>query len=465
MHTRFSGRASPLAFDPEIERTARNNRVLHRAWLTSSSRGVNLNESSSSSSSSSHTHSIQASKMAAPQDQFPHGGYDDYDNNNNHEDYNDGYNEWDDYNNNEGYNEWNDGNYNDGPNGGNGGGYNNNNYQHVRGVDSHFRLTIMNNPSPIIPPQHQGQHFEICPQYLAIIPSFRGFASDEPYTHLQEFSAICSTIGSQGFTTDEVKLYLFQFSLKDKAKQWFTSLPSGSIRTWVEMQQIFLDEYYPMSKTSEARNAIKSFSQHVGEELHEAFTRFKEMLRICPHHDIPRWELVKIFYDGLIPKDRRFVYTSSGGTFLTHSEDYEWNFLERLSKGSKTQVSASRKVKLTAGVKSVGERVHNDRVESLERKLDMICKNMSGTSANVSQVYEGVVQKQEITDKTVGALAKQMGQLAEGVAIRDQGKLPSDTTVNPQHGSSSKNTRNVQINEVRTLRSGKVYKSGDDHPP
>ena len=35
MHTRFSGKSSPLTFDPEIEKTARLNRALHRTSLLS----------------------------------------------------------------------------------------------------------------------------------------------------------------------------------------------------------------------------------------------------------------------------------------------------------------------------------------------------------------------------------------------------------------------------------------------
>ncbi|KAD2008866.1 hypothetical protein E3N88_42037 [Mikania micrantha] len=65
----------------------------------------------------------------------------------------------------------------------------------VQGVDSHFRPTVTQNPSPIVPPLLRGRSFEIRPQYLAIIPNFRGTATEEPYVHLSEFGAICSTIG------------------------------------------------------------------------------------------------------------------------------------------------------------------------------------------------------------------------------------------------------------------------------
>ncbi|XP_022003275.1 uncharacterized protein LOC110900713 [Helianthus annuus] len=439
-------------------------------------------------------------------------------------------------------------------------------------VDTHFRSTIFRNPSPIVTPVLNGRVFEIRPQYLAILPTFRGVASDEPYTHLIDYAAICSTIGKQGFTPEEVKLRLFQFSLKDRAKQWFSTLPSDSIRTWDEMQRTFLEEYYPMSKTSEARNATKSFSQHVGETFHEAFKRFNEMLRMCPHHDIPKWDLIKNFYDGLVTEDQKVVFACSDGTFLTHDENYEWNFLETLSKGLKIQASADRSVK-PHQIKVVNDQPSNERFDALEKKIDMICQKLGKDVSLVSQVQElceicgdmghvafdcpmnfgsneevnqvhgernmnsntyhpglrnhpnfrygnpanqmnpnfqgssqqggqqqfqprqqnfqgqasssqgnannegstkldeilgilkGVVQEQEVQGKTVGSLTQQVGQLAEEVAIRRPGKLPSDTTINPQHqGSSSKSNKNAHVNEVCVLRNGKSYEHNVETP-
>ncbi|XP_022024152.1 uncharacterized protein LOC110924457 [Helianthus annuus] len=63
-------------------------------------------------------------------------------------------------------------------------------------------------------------------------------------------------------------------------------------------------------------------------------------------------------------------------------------------------------------------------------------------------------KENEIRDKSHEALAKQVGQLAEEVAQRrgSMGKLPSDTTMNPKHQSSSTdNVRNVHISAVSLL--------------
>jgi hypothetical protein len=47
-----------------------------------------------------------------------------------------------------------------------------------------------------------------------------------------------------------IKLKLFPFSLKDKAKTWLQNLRSGSIRASDEMQQQFLKKFFLSYKTN-----------------------------------------------------------------------------------------------------------------------------------------------------------------------------------------------------------------------
>ncbi|XP_021980238.1 uncharacterized protein LOC110876374 [Helianthus annuus] len=132
------------------------------------------------------------------------------------------------------------------------------------------------------------------------------------------------------------------------------------------MQQVFLEEYYTMDRTSEARDAIRAFQQHSGEEFHEAFTRFKELLRKCPHHEIQTWELIKAFYDGLLPDVVRDLIAISNGTFLTNTEAADWAYLERQSATSKRQAQSSRRAR-SSSAKSVDYEAE-ERVEKLRHQ-------------------------------------------------------------------------------------------------
>ncbi|KAI3808886.1 hypothetical protein L1987_24849 [Smallanthus sonchifolius] len=94
------------------------------------------------------------------------------------------------------------------------------NREAVRGIEAHFRPVITNNPSPVVIPQNnQGRTFEVRTNSLQSLPKYKGLATEEPYFHLEAYDSICNTIGGQGFSSDEVKLVLFQFSLEDKAKR------------------------------------------------------------------------------------------------------------------------------------------------------------------------------------------------------------------------------------------------------
>ena len=47
---------------------------------------------------------------------------------------------------------------------------------------------------------------------------FRGHLSKDPNAHISTFLGLCDTIKMNGVSHDVIKLRLFPFSLKDKAK-------------------------------------------------------------------------------------------------------------------------------------------------------------------------------------------------------------------------------------------------------
>jgi len=122
-----------------------------------------------------------------------------------------------------------------------------------------------------------------------MLPSFLWAHNEDPYKHLDEFLEICTTVKIQNFTDDALKLRLFPFSLKDRAKQWLNSLETNSIRSWNQMQQEFLKKYFSIGRTNQFRHAITSFSQTQGEEFNETWERFRNLIHKCPHHQIPKW--------------------------------------------------------------------------------------------------------------------------------------------------------------------------------
>ena len=56
-----------------------------------------------------------------------------------------------------------------------------------------------------------------------------------------------------------IKLKLFQFSLRDKDRNWFNNLMSGLIDTWGTLVETFLIKFFPPQLTSQFRAKIKQF--------------------------------------------------------------------------------------------------------------------------------------------------------------------------------------------------------------
>ena len=125
-----------------------------------------------------------------------------------------------------------------------------------------------------------------------MLPSFYGLTNEDPNKHLDEFLEICSTVKIQHFSDDGLRLKLFPFFLKDRAKYWLNLIDTVTISTWNQLQREFLKKYFPIRKTNKIRKAITSFFQSDGEMFHETWKRLKDLTRKCPHYAIPKWQFV-----------------------------------------------------------------------------------------------------------------------------------------------------------------------------
>ena len=89
---------------------------------------------------------------------------------------------------------------------------------HEKTLLEYFSPVVASTPSCIVLPQTNASHFELKPAILQLLPSFYGLEREDPYMHVKEFLEICSTFRFQNFNDESVKLRMFPFSLKDKAK-------------------------------------------------------------------------------------------------------------------------------------------------------------------------------------------------------------------------------------------------------
>ncbi|RVW70465.1 hypothetical protein CK203_058313 [Vitis vinifera] len=87
----------------------------------------------------------------------------------------------------------------------------------------------MSAPSCIVPLTEQ---LVIRPHIMPLLPTFHGMESENPYAHIKEFEDVCNTFQEGGASIDLMRLKLFPFTLKDKAKIWLNSLrPRTTLET------------------------------------------------------------------------------------------------------------------------------------------------------------------------------------------------------------------------------------------
>ncbi|XP_073122038.1 uncharacterized protein [Henckelia pumila] len=87
--------------------------------------------------------------------------------------------------------------------------------------------------------------FELKSGLIHLLPTFRGLAGEDPHKNLKEFHIVCTTMKPQGITEEQISLRAFPFSLAGKANDWLYYLPSGTITTWNDMKQQFLEKFFP----------------------------------------------------------------------------------------------------------------------------------------------------------------------------------------------------------------------------
>nr|GFA26797.1 reverse transcriptase domain-containing protein [Tanacetum cinerariifolium] len=78
----------------------------------------------------------------------------------------------------------------------------------------------------------------------------------------------------------------------------------------------FINEFFPPSKTTYLRNKITNFLQKSNETFNEAWERFKDLLRQCPHHGFSKLHQLDTFYNALNPNDQDALDSAAGGNFL-----------------------------------------------------------------------------------------------------------------------------------------------------
>ncbi|KAG8483013.1 hypothetical protein CXB51_021870 [Gossypium anomalum] len=108
------------------------------------------------------------------------------------------------------------------------------------------------------------------------------------------------------------------------------------------------------------------------ETLYDAWERYKDLRRRCPHHGLPLWLQVQTFYNGVNPSTRQMIDAAAGGTINNKTPEATYEFIKEMSLNNyQWQVMRTKQTK-TGGVYNV------DAVNMLSNQMEILNKKIDG---------------------------------------------------------------------------------------
>ncbi|XP_024019991.1 uncharacterized protein LOC112091203 [Morus notabilis] len=347
---------------------------------------------------------------------------------------------------------------------------NNNNNEQQRAIRDYFKPPIQEHYSGIRRQTINAKNLELKPSLISMVQQnqFGGLPNEDPNTHLSMFLEAADTVKINGVTEGTIKLKLFPFSLRDKARQWLMSLPTWSIGTWEEMTERFYNGLNGQSRTIVDSTAGGSL---MAKSIPEAYNLLKEMstnsYQWSSERSIPK-KTAGIHEVGLlISLSAQVSALSNQIVALTNKEE---SFSREAVAGASTLFAQDEYTQ--EQVQFVNNRNFNYRPNQLPNRYHPGLRNHENFSyannRNVLQPLLGfnqqVVEKKPFVEDllstfivetrgrfnkdearldniethcnnmnaTMKSLEVQIGQLANAVKGQSSGKFPSDTEPNPK---------------------------------
>ncbi|GJV12497.1 reverse transcriptase domain-containing protein [Tanacetum coccineum] len=244
----------------------------------------------------------------------------------------------------------------------------------------------------IVIPEITANNFEIKHGLLNLVQNKQFFGNDkeDPHAHIRYFNKITSTMKIPNVPNTSVKLMLFPFSLEGAARIWLEKEPPRSIETWDDLVTKFINKFFPPSKTTNLRNEITRFQQKFDETFCEAWDRFNDLLRGCPHHGFSELHQLDTFYNALNSIDQDSLNSAAGGNFL---DKMPRECLKIIESKSKVRQSRNKAVVAKMSTSSSTPAISSDVAElkDMVRALILDRKNQTPASAPVKAVEQSCV--------------------------------------------------------------------------
>nr|GEY86198.1 reverse transcriptase domain-containing protein [Tanacetum cinerariifolium] len=215
--------------------------------------------------------------------------------------------------------------------------------------------------------------------------------------------------------------------------------PPHSITTWDDLVSKFINEFFPPSRTTNLCNEISKFQQKFYESFHEAWERYKDLLRACPHQGFTKLHQLDTFYNALNPADQDSLNAAAGGNLLEKSPQDALTIIENKSK------SISKPVLGVKDASQILAPLPGKPIASLVNACNI------NSSSEIAKLTHAVNQQTSAVTTAMTAMLKQLQAnppLAQVKVVKEicvtcggSGYLLGNTVANPKGELKAINTR------------------------
>nr|GEV38764.1 reverse transcriptase domain-containing protein [Tanacetum cinerariifolium] len=193
-------------------------------------------------------------------------------------------------------------------------------------------------------------------------------------------------------------------------------------------------------QTINLRNEISNFQQRFDKSFHEAWDRYKDLLRACPHHGFTEFHQLDTFYNALNPVDQDSFNSVVGGNLLERRTQNVLTIIENKSKQTSAVTTAMttilKQFQATpppASVKAIKEiYVTCGGAHSYYQ-----CLATGALSRNLGIIFKDTFQQSQLTTIRVIPVIVLRNMMANffqmnTASTSGSGSLPSNTIANPK---------------------------------
>nr|GEU42217.1 reverse transcriptase domain-containing protein [Tanacetum cinerariifolium] len=305
----------------------------------------------------------------------------------------------------------------------------------------------------IVIPEIAANNFELKHGLINLVQNkqFFGHDKEDPHAHIRYFNKITSTMRVPNIPSSSIKLMLFPFYLEGAAQIWLEKEPPRSILTWDDLVTKFINQFFPPSKTTNLRNEITRFQQRFDKLFYEAWDRFNDLLRACPHHGFFELHQLDTFYNALKVNDQDSLNSAVGGNFMDKMPSECLKIIESKSKVHQSRAKAvGAKVSTSSSTPAISSEVFE--LKDMVRALLLDKKNQSSVPA--PSLTPAPVKAVDPNCVTCGGAHSYQNWL---------GTLPSNTITNPKEDLKGITTRSGVAYHGPTIPTpSKVVKQGTE---